>query len=218
MTTKKSRLDSFLKAADKISESKGVSKLANAFDKTLNIAGNAVEAAADVANHQLDERNKRHLDDVKVPDIDGLTLVQTKELFDSLDIKYALVAETPNVTLATRKADTVIRTLPKANAVLSAGSFVKIYYLDAEVIAASKNILLKNEERKQTRKESAKAIAGKIGHGTVAGASGVVKATAGLTGKLKLKSKKPMQITATIIDTPIEAKDVTPEEIEQSED
>lgn len=37
MTAKDSKLDKFIKAADKLVESKGVSKLTKTLDKTLNI-------------------------------------------------------------------------------------------------------------------------------------------------------------------------------------
>ncbi|MGG7011402.1 UNVERIFIED_CONTAM: PASTA domain-containing protein [Limosilactobacillus fermentum] len=205
MTAKDSKLDKFIKAVDKLVESKGVSKLTKTLDKTLNIAGNAVEAAADVTNHQLDEHNKRHLNDVKVPDISGLSLDQTRELFATLDIKYALVVPEPDASFATAKVDIIVSTVPKANTVLSAGSFVKIYYLDAEVIEASKLIVSKKENRKRIRKEAAKALATKLGHGTAVSASNVLKATTNVTKKMTRHSKtikNPKEITATIIDVP----------------
>lgn len=212
MTAKASKLDKFIKAADKLVESKGVSKLTKTIDKTLDIAGNAIGAAADVTNHQLDEHNKRHQSDVKLPDIIGLSIDQAKELFATLDLKYALLASEPDASFATVKADTIVSTVPKAHTVLSAGSFVKIYYLDAEVIEVSQSIVLKQENRKRARKEAAKAIAAKIGRRTAMGASTVIKATTNVTKNISRPSKTEKsrkEIKATIIDGPSTADEST---------
>ncbi|EKQ02694.1 PASTA domain-containing protein [Lacticaseibacillus paracasei] len=205
MTEKASKLDKFIKAADKLVESRGVSKLTKTIDKTLDIAGNAIGAAADVTNHQLDEHNKRHQTDVKLPDIIGLSIDQAKELFATLELKYALLASEPDASFETAKADTIVNTVPKAHTVLSAGSFVKIYYLDAEVIEASRLIVSEKETRKRARKEAVKALASKIGHGTAMSARNVLKATTKVTKKSTRQSSTPKnckEIKATIIDVP----------------
>lgn len=207
MTAKATKLDKFIKAVDKLEESKGVSMLTNTLDKTLNIAGDAVSAVADITNHQLDEHNKRHLNDVKVPDIRGLSLEQTRKLFATLDIKYALVVPEPDASFAKAKVDIIVSTVPKANTVLSAGSFVKIYYLNAEVIEESKMIASTKENRKQIRKEAAKTLTAKLGHSTALGASNILKATTNVTKKMTRHSKKvtnPKKINATIIDVPFD--------------
>lgn len=202
MSASKGKLDRFIKATDKLVSSKGVSKLAKTVDKSLNVVGDAVGVAADVTNHQLDEHRKLHQNDVRVPDIKGLSLAQTKTLLDSLALKYALVAAEPAMALAKAKSDTIVNTVPKANKVLPAGSFIKVYYADDAVIAASQALVAKAQRRKQIRKDSAKALAQKVGQGTVTGASGIVQATAGLTKKVIPHKQQPKQIKAEIIDVP----------------
>ncbi|WP_390405998.1 PASTA domain-containing protein [Lacticaseibacillus jixiensis] len=202
MAASKGKLDKLIKATDQLVESKGVSKLAKTFDKSLNIVGNAVSAAADVANHQLDEHRKLHRDDVSVPDIKGLNLVQTQTLFEGLDLQYALVVAEPSKALAQAKADTIVKTVPKANKVLSAGSFVKVYYVDAATISASQALVAKASRRNQIRKDSAKAIAQKVKQGTVSGANSFVQTTTGLSKKVVPHKHSRKQIKAEIIDVP----------------
>lgn len=127
MSAKEGKLDKLIKTVDKLTDSKGISKLGKTLNKTLDIAGNVINSTAEVANHQLDERNKRHLDDIKLPDISGLNLDQTRELFDSMNIRYAFLTVAPDIKLAASKVDTVIKTFPKPKTVLKKGSFVKIY-------------------------------------------------------------------------------------------
>jgi len=176
MSAKEGKLDKLIKTVDKLTDSKGISKLGKTLNKTLDIAGNVINSTAEVANHQLDERTKRHLDDIKLPDISGLNLDQTRELFDSMNIRYAFLTVAPDIKLAASKVDTVIKTFPKPKTVLKKGSFVKIYYLDATTLEQSQDILKNYIELKKSRKESAKGFVNKIGHGTMTGAKGILKA------------------------------------------
>jgi seryl-tRNA synthetase len=89
--------------------------------------------------------------------------------------------------------------------ILSAGSFVKIYYLDDEVVEASRSIVSEKENHKRVRKEAAKSLATKISRGTAMGATTVLKATTNVTKKITKHSKTEKnlkQIKATIIDVP----------------
>lgn len=204
MAAKLTKLDKFIKGADKLMDSKGVSKLAGTLDKTLNIAGDAVQAAAEVTNHQLDEHNKRHLHDVKIPDLLGLTLTQSQEALSPFDLTFAPVVATPDAKFASARVDTVIATLPKPNAVVAPGSFVKLYYVDAATLEASTVLAEEAVRRVKERKEAAKGFVAKVAHGTAAGTSHAVKAaTAGVTKKLGHHDRPKnirKEIDATIID------------------
>lgn len=198
MSAKDGKVDKFIKAVDKLTDSKGISKLGKTLNKTIDIAGNIISSTAEVTNHQIDERNKRHQFDIKLPDISGLSLDRTKDLFDSVGLKYAFVKVDPDIKLATTKTDIVMKTVPKPKTVLPAGGFVKIYYLDAEGLEESKKILADSIQKKQSRKDSAKALVNKVGHGTAVGANKVLK----VSKKLVPHSKRSKKIKATIVKGP----------------
>ncbi|KRK99558.1 hypothetical protein FC88_GL000008 [Companilactobacillus futsaii JCM 17355] len=204
MSAKDGKMDKFIKGVDKLTDSKGISKLGKTLNKTIDIAGNIISSTAEVTNHQIDERNKRHQFDIKLPDISGLSLDQTKDLFDSINIKYAFVKVDPDVKLVSTKVDTVLKTVPKPKTVLPAGGFVKIYYLDSEGLEQSQKILADSVHKKQVRKESTKALFDKVGQGTAAGANKVLK----VSKKLVLHSKRPKKIKATIVEKPKDSNEV----------
>lgn len=204
MTAKEGKIDKIIKTVDKLTESKGLSKIGKTLNKTIDIAGNIISSTAEVTNHQMDERNKRHQFDIKLPDISGLSLDQTKDLFDSINIKYAFVKVDPDVKLVSTKIDTVLKTVPKPKTVLPAGGFVKVYYLDSEGLEQSQKILADSVHKKQVRKESTKALFDKVGQETAAGANKVLK----VSKKLVPHSKRPKKIKATIVEEPKDSNEV----------
>lgn len=196
MSAKDGKIDKIIKTVDKLTDSKGLSKIGKTLNKTIDIAGNIISSTAEVTNHQIDEHNKRHQTDIKLPDISGLSLDQTKDLFDSINIKYAFVKVNPDIKLVSTKVDTVLKTIPKPKTVLPAGGFVKVYYLDSEGLGQSQKILADSVHKKQARKESTKALFNKVGQGTVAGANKVLK----VSKKLVPHSKGSKKIKATIVE------------------
>lgn len=180
MSVKEGKVDKIIKTVDKLTDSKGLSKIGKTLNKTIDIAGNIISSTAEVTNHQIDEHNKRHQTDINLPDISGLSLDQTKDLFDSINIKYAFVRVDPDIKLASTKIDTVLKTVPKPKTILSAGGFVKVYYLDSEGLKQSQKILADSVHKKQARKESAKALFNKVGQGTITGASKALKVSKNL--------------------------------------
>ena len=197
MSNKVSKTDKLFKVIDKLDSSK--------LGKVLDVTGNLIQSGADVVNNQLDEHNKRHSDDVRVPDIIDLSLNQTKDLLNDLNIKHDFIVIDPSTKLASQKVDTVIKTVPKANTVLPANGFIKIYYMNNEVLEQSKELLKAVNERKQSRKDSAKSLANKIGQETKSGISGAVEASKKLVPHPKRKKAK--KIKATIIEVPKESDD-----------
>lgn len=205
MAQQPGKLNRLINAADKITSS----KLGQSLGKTLNIVGATVDAAAQVANHQLDEHRKLHRDDLRVPDISGLTLEQAQTLLDDLNLRYALVAITPSRALADGRADTIIQTSPKAKVLVRAGSFVKVLYLDEETLTASRALADDHAARQANRQAAVKSAASKVGRVPVDGVKGVARVTAKLSRKLKPRRKGRRIIKATEEDVIIMPMDDT---------
>lgn len=219
MAGKSGKLDRFIEETNKVMGAKGVTTLLGSLDKVMGVVTAAAGAAADVANHQLDEHHKRHQDDVVVPDISNLTLAQAKAVLGELDLRYALLAVAPSANLASHPAETVVRTQPRAKAKVPAGTFVKVFILGPDQLAESQTLADATAQRKQNRKDSAKALAGKVGHGTLAATTRVLKAGGNLTKKLTpTRKKKPQEnpsrprkiIDATVIEVPPTTPDAKP--------
>lgn len=197
---KKSKLDALLQATDKIMGSKGVSKATHTLDKSLGVLSNMVQGASNVANHQIDVHAEKHKDDVKVPDLAGLSREQAQAVLDQFKLTSAFVELTqPAAKYATLRPNTVVNTVPKANVTVPAGSFVKVLLVPETLITASQALVDQATRRKQKRKAAAVGLASKLGHGTVTAVTSATK----LPKKL---SRKPKVIDGEFVDVPDSAE------------
>jgi beta-lactam-binding protein with PASTA domain len=140
---------------------KSASTLAlNGVAKSLPSA--AVDEALNIANIQVE----KHKNDVKIPDIIGLSQSDAEYILKQSGFMCSSVLAEPNVAYATKTENAVVESSPRPNTTVSPNSFVKVYYVDKGVIEQSKQLILEANRKKKKRSESTRALFDKISTNT----------------------------------------------------
>lgn len=115
----------------------------------------------EIADKTLDIVNahmEKHKQDVKVPDLTGLTIDEAEDILTQFNFKHSRVLVEPHKNYRHKKENIVLRSVPKPNTSVVLGSFIKLYYIDAATIDASQKIIEQQQLHKQQRQANRQAI------------------------------------------------------------
>jgi hypothetical protein len=148
---------------------KGVTKMGiEGLASSVTDVAEATSEVSTVVNHQIDGHIERHKDDVKIPDVKGLPTAQAQQFIQDYGLVAAVLIADPQIAYADKAAGVVVRTEPKVNTIVKPGTFVKIYWLNEEVLEASKVLAQETAEKKIAKASARKALATKLVDGTKA--------------------------------------------------
>ncbi|MFD1393770.1 hypothetical protein ACFQ3L_09350 [Lacticaseibacillus jixianensis] len=145
-------------------------------DQVLSGVGAVADTVSKVAPGVVDESAKaldahraKHKGDFKMPALIDLPLAEAKRVLDHYQLQHALVLLAPAPQYAAARSDVILTTSPKPNAKVAPNTFVRAYYVSAEGVAASKQLVATRQAAKRDAKIANKAarriLAREVGHG-----------------------------------------------------
>lgn len=171
-STHKSSSNNSKASSRKLSAKHGLGKVADLADTGLGIVdrfAQSVDKVADTVNKVapsvIDETSKvvdahldKHKDDFKMPDLIDVPLAEAQEILDTYHFKYSLIKVAADPQYAKVQPDRILSMTPKAKATVAPNrfTFVKAFYADSETIAASKQLIIDQENAKVAAKAAAK--------------------------------------------------------------
>lgn len=109
----------------------------------------ALNQGVKILNRELEKRQ----DYVKIPDVTVLPVAEASKVLDQYGFQHALIKATASPKYSNSIDNQVIKLIPRVKSNVPATTFVKVYYVDSEVISESIVLANKISEMKAIRKE-----------------------------------------------------------------
>ncbi|HFI0862073.1 TPA: PASTA domain-containing protein [Streptococcus suis] len=117
---------------------KNLNKLVDIIPDTTKIIGDTVQAAAPIVDKALDRQHEKNLSQIQVPNVIDLDVEEAKRHLEEIGFRVTLTLVKPNKKYRqeTTRDNEVVDMIPKAGK-FDKGSFIKLYYINQEIIDAS---------------------------------------------------------------------------------
>jgi len=142
-----------------------VSKLSSNLGKLGKYAASAtiapiiIDQATKLVNTQLD----KHKDYVKVPDVISLSPEEANSVLNQYGFKHSIVKLDAKPKYADSSVNQILKMIPKPGSSIDKSTFLKLYYVDSEIVDKSRTLaeqvaLSKAEKKAKTKANIKKTV------------------------------------------------------------